>query len=204
MKLLIMRFLTFCGATFRYVVEKEGSLKAAALAYATLFSIIPLMVFSITFLSVFPAFEKYFLALHRFLFHHLMPASAHIIQHYVEMFARNATNLSITGLLFFLFTAVILIFSMESVFNSIWQVKSRRKGFPAFLMYWAVLTLLPPMGGLAFASTLFLSSIPYISAIVRLSALFVPFIVSWLGCIFLYSTLPNCKELLSLLFYSKP
>lgn len=145
------------------------------------------------FLSVFPAFKIYFQELHTFLFRHLVPAAASTIQKHVENFAANATGLSTSSLIFTFFTAIILIFSMETVFNSIWRVKVRRKGLSAFLMYWAILTLLPPVGVITFAISMFLYSLPYFNIFLKLISFIVPLLFSWLGFLLLYISLPNCK-----------
>lgn len=185
----------FTRACIRHFVAVEGSLKAGALAYATLVSIVPLMVLSLGFVLAFPSLSVYFEALHHFLFRHLIPASAHTIQKYVEEFASNATHLSASGLAFLLVTAVLLIFTMETVFNAIWNVKTRRKGLRAFLMYWAVLTLIPPIGGFGVALTVFLSTIPFISAAMKIVAIFVPFIFTFFGFLLIYLAIPNCVVL---------
>lgn len=189
----LKKIALFCKEGFIYFFAVDGTIKAAALTYATLISIVPLMVLSFGFLSVFPAFKVYFQELHGFLFRHLVPASASIIQEYTENFAANATELSATSLIFTFLTAIILIFSMETVFNSIWRVRVRRKGLSAFLMYWAILTLLPPVGVITIALTMFLYSLPFFGIFLNLISFVIPLLFSWLGFLFLYMSLPNCK-----------
>lgn len=192
---LIKKFIAFIRETFTYFMAINGPTKASSLAYATLLSVVPLLVLSFGFLMAFPAFNDYFHALRRYLFRHLVPASANTIQEYVEIFANNAANLSATGLLVFLFTGVILIFEMESVFNSIWKTKVHHRGLSAFLMYWAILTLLPPVAVIAFAGSIYLYSLPYLSSLLNAIALFIPIILSFLGLLFLYMVLPNRQVL---------
>ena len=170
----------------------NGSVKAAALAYATLTSLVPLMVLSLGFVLAFPSLSVYFQALHQFLFRHFIPSSANVIQKYIAQFADNATKLSATGLIIFLISSVLLLFTMETVFNSIWRVKTTRKGLKAFLMYWAVLTLIPPIGVFVVALTVFLSSLPYVSSLMKILTIFAPFIITFFGYVFLYMTIPNC------------
>ncbi len=189
----LKKFPSFCKDIFIYFFTIDGSIKAAALTYAMLISIVPLMVLSFGFLSVFPAFKVYFQELHAFLFRHLVPAAASTIQEHVENFATNATQLSVTSLIFTFVTAILLIFSMETVFNSIWRVRTRRKGLSALLMYWAILTLLPPIGVLTISLSMFLYSLPYINTFLQLISFLIPLVCSWIGFLFLYVSLPNCK-----------
>lgn len=192
----VTRFGAFLRAIFEDFIALDGSVKAAALAYATLIAIVPLMVFSFGFVLAFPTMSPYFEALHQFLFRHFIPSSASIIQKNVQLFASNATNLSATGLVFFLITAVLLIFTMETVFNSIWHVKTTRKGIRAFLNYWAFLTLIPPMGVVAVALSVFLTSLPIVSTLFAILAYFLPFVLTFCGYAFIYATIPNCQVLI--------
>lgn len=190
---MTIKFLQFCREIFSYFFAVNATLKAGALAYATLISIVPLVVLSFGIVAVFPSFSSYLLVFHEFVFRHFIPSSAQVIQDYAEGFAANAKNLSAGGLFFFLVTAVLLVFTIESVFNVIWKVRTRRKGLPAFLMYWALLTLLPLVGGSAFAISIYINSFPLISAIMEFVSLFVPFLLDWIAFLFLYKSIPNAK-----------
>lgn len=187
------RFTSTVNAIVHHFFLIHGSLKAAALAYATLVSVVPLMVLSLGFILAFPAFAEYFQTIHQFLFRHFVPSSADVIRQHVQAFAINATNLSAISLLFFLFTAVLLIFSMETAFNAVWNVKTRRRGIFAFLIYWAVLTLIPPIAGVAFAISVSLYSLPYVSVIMKVVGIFIPLLLTWTSFLILYMTVPNCK-----------
>lgn len=186
------KFLQFTRRCLHHFVQVNGSLKAGALAYATLISVVPVMVLSFGFVLAFPSLSEHFQSLHRFLFRHFVPSSAQSIQAHLEKFAHNATNLSATGMVFFLITSVLLVFTMEAAFNAIWEVKTRRKGFKAFLMYWAVLTLMPPLGVLAIALWVYLDSVPYLTLMMEILGVIVPFILTFCGFLLLYMTVPNC------------
>lgn len=187
----IKRILRFLKESFVYFIAIDGTLKAAALAYATLVSIVPLMLLSLFFVLAFPNFASYFQELHLFIFQQLVPSAATSIQEYAEMFALNAVNLSTSGVIFFLLTAVILIFTMETVFNRIWEVKTRRQGISVFFMYSAILILLPPIGGIAIALGLFLKTLPFISVFFEIMGFIIPFALSWLGYLLLFTLVPN-------------
>ncbi len=183
----------FCKEVFSYFFVVNGSLKAAALAYATLLSIVPLVALSFGLLLVFPSFSVHIQGFRQFVFRHFIPSSAHVIQDYAELFATNAKNLSAGGLALFLMSAVLLIFMIETAFNVIWRVRTRRKGLAAFLMYWAILTFLPLIGGGAVAISIYIASLPYISLVAQFVSIFIPFILDWIVYLFLYKTIPNCK-----------
>lgn len=189
----IKKITMFARECLRYFVAIDGSLRAAGLAYATLISIVPLMVLSFGFVLAFPSLSYYFESLHRLIFAHLIPSSTNTILEYVEQFAANATNLSASGIAFFIITSVLLIFAMENVFNSIWQVQKRRRGIRAFFFYAAILLLIPPIGVVTVVLSVFLYSLPFLSTLLDIAALIVPFLLTFAGYLFIYMAVPNCR-----------
>lgn len=184
---------------FEHLLAVNGLGRAGDLAYTTLLAIVPLMIVSLWLFSDFPAFQPYVYQLHKFLFEHLVPSSAQAMQNYIESFAQHAGSLSTVGLLFALVTSMILIFTMESTFNRIWNVKQRRQGFRAFLIYLSVLLILPPLAAVAFTISVLLFSLPYISTIVESVINYVPVfyiipvVLSFFILLVLYKALPNCE-----------
>jgi len=200
---ILMKFIKklyiFCKISYKEFISSEGLFRAAELAYTTLLSLVPLMIVSLGLFSAFPAFKKYAHIFNGFLFDHLVPSSAKTMQYYIESFALHSTGLSVAGTLLAFITSIMLIFSMESTFNSIFKVKKRRKNMTAFLVYWAILTAVPPLAACAFAASIFILSLPYLSSLVEILSNFRPILyvlpVIILFCIFsfLYKTLPNCE-----------
>jgi membrane protein len=184
---------------FKHFMAIEGLTRAADLAYTTLLSIVPLVIVSLGLFSVFPIFKPYAHEFHNFIFKHFVPHSAHVVQEYIESFARHAGRLSIFSLVFIFFTSIILIFSMESTFNIIWKVKKRRHGLLAFLIYCVVLTVLPFCIVIIFGMSIFIFSLPYVSNIIQNIVDFtpvlylIPVVILFILLCILYKTLPNCE-----------
>jgi membrane protein len=150
-------------------------------------------------LSAFPVFKDYSQKIQNFIFSHFVAASADTIQSYLQDFADKAAGLSVSSVVFILIAAVTLIFTMESALNAIWKVETRRHGVTAFLIYWAVLTLLPILAGTGIALTAYFSSLPYIKGAAEtitdtdLFLPLLPFLLSWTGFTTLYVALPNTR-----------
>lgn len=195
----IKRIFKFAKIALKEFITSDGFTGAAALAYTTLLSVVPLMVVSLGLFSAFPDFKKYAHMFHEYIFDHLVPSSAKTMQHYIESFATHSAGLSAIGTTFAFVTSIMLIFSMESIFNTIFKVKKRRKGTIAFLIYWAILTAIPPLAGCAFAASIFVLSLPYISSLVETMVSFTPILylipvtILFLMLSILYKTLPNCS-----------
>ncbi|HXW60023.1 MAG TPA: YihY family inner membrane protein [Myxococcota bacterium] len=199
MRSFLANVLRFVAEVFRQFSATNGLQAASALAYTTLISLVPLMMLSIGLLSAFPSFQAYSKTISTFIFQHFVPSSAHVIQSYIELYASNASRLSAAGLFFSLIGAVTLLFTMESAFNTIWRVRKARRGFSAFLLYWAMLTLMPLALVATFALSIFLLKLPSISSLVQavtgiLPVLYlIPILGSFLVFVFLYKALPNHK-----------
>jgi len=198
---ILRRIYNFWKGVLNHFLDMECLTHAAALSYTSLLSIVPLMVVSLGIASAFPVFEIYSTKIQTFVFDHFVAASADVIQNYIKGFAEKAAGLSITSFFFLLVTAVMMIFTIEISFNKIWKVKERRHGVVAFLIYWAVLTLLPILIGVGFAISNYLVSLPYISeAAKKLEGIeffifLFPTLLTWSAFTILYMALPNCKVL---------
>lgn len=184
---------------FKQFVEDGCPTRAAALAFTSLLSLVPLMTVSFTIMTAFPMFRSVGEQIQDFIFQNFVAASAQTIQINLVKFSQQAVNLSVPGLLFLIITALLMVFTMEQAFNAIWRVKRSRTGLNAFVMYWAVLTFLPILIGVGFVLTSYFFSLPLISETARSLRLhefyykYFPYILTFVAFTMLYITLPNCK-----------
>lgn len=182
----------FIRECYDHFMAVDASSRAGSLAYTTLVSLVPLAVLSLSFVLAFPSLSQYFQLARSFVFRHLIPTSAESIEGYVDEFAKNAMHLSAAGVVFFAITSVLLIFSVETALNSVFKVKERRKGMRAFLMYWAFLTLMPPLGVMLVAISVYIMSLPLLPIFWEILGVILPIFISFAGYLFLFMALPNC------------
>ncbi len=189
----------YIARMIRQFVNDACFTRAAALAYTSLLALVPLMTVSLALLSAFPVFQDGAQKIQDFVFSNFVAGSADIIQQHLQSFVESARHLSPTGLFFLVVTAVMMIFNMETDFNAIWRVKHRRHGVSAFLIYWAVLTLLPISVGVGIAVSANLAALPFVVEVgemLKVKALLLrclPNLITWLSFTILYVTLPNCS-----------
>jgi len=191
------RFIRYVGIHF----DDDGCMyRAAALTFTSLLSLVPLMSLSFTILTAFPGFKDVGDEIETFLFQHFVADSGEIIHAYLQTFVQQASQLSLTGVLFLLFTAVLMMFTIEQALNQIWRVRMQRKGISAFLLYWAVLTLSPILLGASLVLSSYLFSIPMIAgtaASIGLSKAiilgYIPFLFAAGAFTLLYVAIPNCS-----------
>jgi membrane protein len=192
----------FFKQIIRQFAKDNCSLRAAALAFTSLLSIVPLMTVSFTVMSAFPFFRGLGGQLQNFIFHNFVAASAEVIQGNLQRFASQAANLSTTGIIFLVVTAVLMVFNMEQAFNVIWRVPRSRKGIPAFMMYWGLITFLPILIGIGFAISSYLFSLPLIEGTTETLGIrkpiltYFPYLLTFIAFTVLYIALPNCKVLI--------
>jgi membrane protein len=151
------RVLRDGGAYVLYAVRRfyrDGGLQAAAaLTYTTLLALVPLMTIAFAIFSAFPAFQAVQYQIELLLFQNLVPEVGSIIQSHISEFTRNATNLTTVGVVALAVSAVLLLSTVESVFNRIWRVERERPILTRLLIFWTVLTLGPVLMGASFTLT---------------------------------------------------
>jgi len=179
----------------KHFVDQGCFNKAAALSYTTLFSLIPLLAVSFAVFSAFPVFNEVSQKVQQLIFENFVTSSARNIHDYLLAFVNQTAHLSIIGMAILLVTAVLLVFSMESIFNNIWQIARRRHGIAAFLLYWAVITLIPiGISLIAIAATDVLSlPLSEVSAVKGIIQTLLPYCGTFIAFFLLYFSLPNCK-----------
>lgn len=197
LKKTLHSFYQFCAGVVTEFDKSSCATRAASLAYTTLLSLVPLMSVGLAIISAFPVYQKYGKQIQDFIFSNFVAGSADIVQQQLSSFTAQAAQLSATGMLFLLLTAVLMIFTMENTFNIIWHVKERRHGVTAFLMYWAVLTLMPILIGAGFAVSSYFLTMPLFTEtpelIKRPLLQSFPYILTWAAFCFIYVALPNKK-----------
>ncbi len=127
---------------------------AAALAYTTVFALVPLAMVVFGVLSVFPVFEKWSNDLSTYIFSNFVPAAAREVEAKLTEFSQTARSLTAAGVIALLVSLLITLNSVETTFNRIWRVASSRPLLGRFVTYWTVLTL----GAIAAASSLAVSA----------------------------------------------
>jgi membrane protein len=128
---LVFTLLDQCG-------HDKLMIRASGLAYSTLLAIVPLVA---VLFSLFAAFNA--LAIkekaQEFLFSLLLPTLQTEIIEYVSHFTDNARTLGLVGSIVLLVTAILLLDNIESNFNEIWHVRSRRRVISKLTAYTSVL-----------------------------------------------------------------
>lgn len=170
---------------------------AASLTFTTLLALVPLFTIAFALFTAFPVFEEWSDAFKIFLLTSLVPeVSGKVITVYMQQFADNAGRLTAIGLVFLVVTALVLMLTIERVFNVIWRVHRPRPLLQRLVIYWAVLTIGPLLIGasLSITSWLLTRSLEWVpgSAHVGRGLLGgLPFLLTVIAFGLLYQLIPN-------------
>lgn len=138
---------------------------AGALAYTTLFALVPLSMVVFGILSAFPVFNTWSDQLTGFIFSNFVPSSARVVEDWLRGFATSASKLTFTGIAALLVSLLLTMWSIESTFNRVWRVPTPRPRLMRFLVYWTLLTLGTLLAVASLAVTSYLFSLPVLSGV---------------------------------------
>lgn len=181
---------------WRRFVEDRCFETAAVLAYGTLFAAVPLTAAVLGILSAFPVFEHWRDVLTDFLFTHFVPDAARAVEGYLRQYAESALRLTAVGALVLLLSALLIMKSVEDVFNRIWRVRAPRPIGARFLVYWTTLTLGPILGVASIALSSWLLESPWIAGtgldtVAGSAAAVLPVSIEVAGLALAYALVPN-------------
>jgi len=162
-----MNFLQAFLRLLRWVVQRfredRCTRVAGALSFTTLLALVPLTAVMFAIFSRFQMFESWMTLAQEFVYGNFVPAAGEAVNRYLQKFAANAVKLTIWSLLFLFLTSLMLMATIERVFNDIWHVPHTRKRLHRYLSYGALLVLGPMLIGISLSSTSYLISLPLFS-----------------------------------------
>lgn len=136
------RAIAFFRFLARRFLDDELFQAAGALAFTTIFALVPLSMVVFGVLSAFEALRPLSTQLADYIFSNFVPGAARSAQAYLLQTAEaNKGKLTATGVVALVVSVLVTLTSIESTFNAIWRVRAARPRFGRFLVYWTVLTL---------------------------------------------------------------
>jgi membrane protein len=198
----LLRALRYPVAITRDWLAGELNVRAMSLAYTTLLSLVPLMVFSFSVLKGLGARGDL-----RYLLHEFFRPMGSAADQLTEAVMQAVTNMrgdvfGSIGLAFLLYTVVATIQKIEASFNYVWRVERPRNFARRFTEYLSVMILGPILlatcvGFLGSAEhSLFgqwLEAIAPFAWLIHIAGLIVPFVIVSLAFAFLYVFIPNTR-----------
>jgi membrane protein len=134
-----VRLLQFVQGTWHQASRDKVIIRASGLAYSSLLAAVPLVVVGFSMFSAFGAFDDVKQKVEELLFSQFLPTSQDEIALYLNQFADGASKLGLVGFLFLVLASILLLDNIESNFNDIWHVTTRRRLIAKITSYTSVL-----------------------------------------------------------------
>ena len=186
--------------TIRFFTEKRVMTQASALTYSTLLAIVPMLAVVFAIARGF-GYNKYIEVWFREVLAS-QPQVADAIISFVNSYlihTKSGIFLGV-GLIFMLYTVLMLVNNVEETFNQIWQVNNSRPIIRSFANYLAMFFLFPIIIVISTGLSIFMETVAgkmddfvILEPIVHKLFSFFPFMLMSLLFIFLYVYMPNTK-----------
>ncbi len=197
-----LRLLRYPAAVARDWIEGEIDVRAMSLAYTTLLSLVPLMVFSFAILKGIGARTDLHFILHEF-FRPLGLASNQLTDSLLEFVSNMRGDvLGSLGLIFLTYTVISTIQKVETSFNFVWRVHRPRNFARRFAEYLSLMIAAPIMlvvvlgllgSALHSETAQWLDTIAPLSWVFTASARVLPYVIVSVVFVLMYLFIPNTR-----------
>lgn len=183
------------------ITKNKTAVRATALAYTTLLSIVPLIAVMMAFIKAFGGFEKIQAWLNPLILDNLATGSGEIVRKYLVEFIQNlhAGTLGVVAIGLLILTVVGLLSTIETAFNDIWGVKQSRPFMRRLMAYWTLVTIGPLFVAISIGSTATLQSSHFVQTyllgneLIHTGLKLMPYVMTWTLFTMLYSFMPNTR-----------
>jgi membrane protein len=197
-----LRWLRYPAALIRDWLGGDISMRAMSLAYTTLLSLVPLMVFSFAILKGLGARGDLRFIVHEF-FRPVGGAATQLTESVMQVVANmRGELLGSIGLAFLLYTVITTIQKIETSFNLVWRVERPRSFGRRFTEYLSVMMLGPILLAVAIgllgsaqnsSFARWLHAVAPFAAILGVLGRIVPYAIVTLVFTSMYSFIPNTQ-----------
>lgn len=188
------RFIVYVLERFRH----DGCQpRAAALTFTSLLAFVPLLAVSFAIFAAFPAYRRLKDELQSAIFDNLVPQVGSVVQEHFDQFTQQTGGLTAIGVLFLVFTSILMLTTISNTFNHIWRVRQARSLVARLVVFWAVITLTPLLFGasLSISSYLFTAAqetgVEAVTGPIGGYAFMAPFLLQAAGFTMLFLIMPN-------------
>jgi membrane protein len=191
-------FVQFVVATAYRFDEDRGFQTAGSLAFTTLLAIVPIITVALALATAYPLFDEMVEAARRLAVGHFLPEAGGVESLTMQLasFRANAARLTLIGLVFLAVTAVLLLLTVDEVFNRIFRVQRPRTLFQRVAINMILLMLAPVLIGGSLTMTSFLvgyslGMVGDVDDITQAVLRAIPFLFSIVALTLLYKLVPN-------------
>ncbi|MCD4653550.1 YihY/virulence factor BrkB family protein [bacterium] len=185
---------------FKELNRDQCFLRASALTFTTVMTLIPIMVLLFVTFRAFGGLQEASSRVQQFMFQHMLPESVISIQSYIENLVKdfNTQAVSYISLLFLIGSAYTLFASVDSSLNIIWGAHQPRGFFNRLVTIWFILTVTPVLLGYSLYLTARLEDVSVLDNVMIQTGFaafrwFTPYLLSLVSLTLLYKLVPRTR-----------
>jgi membrane protein len=175
--------------------------RAAALTYYTVLSLVPLLAFAFALLKGFGAYDTLIdQQVRPYVLQSVAgnPSLQSAFEQVLEFVSQTSVaSLGVAGLIFLLYTATRLLWNIEGALNELWEARRARRPLEQLRDYVAIIVVTPLCLLLATGAGTVIQLLPFVQnmqqtlGLGRLLGSLGPLLTAFIGLLFLYRVLPN-------------
>ncbi|MBN2870295.1 MAG: YihY family inner membrane protein [Campylobacterales bacterium] len=127
---------------FKALFDPDITVYASSLSFYTIFTVVPLLIISLSLIANVPVFEEQYAKIQIFIFENIMPVHTEAIAHYLESFFQNSVQLGVIGFTTMVVSSMLFFQNFEHIAEKIYKAPQRRF-WDAVTTYWTLITLTP-------------------------------------------------------------
>lgn len=122
--------------------DRDITVYASSLSFYTIFTLVPLLIISLSLIANVPAFSAQYASMQVFIFDNMMPVQTDAIAGYLESFFKNSVQLGIIGFSTMIVSSMLFFQNFEHIVEKIFH-SPQRGIWEAITTYWTLITLTP-------------------------------------------------------------
>jgi membrane protein len=127
---------------FLMLFDREITVYASSLSFYTIFTVVPLLIISLSLIANVPVFQEQYAKIQIFIFENIMPVQTAAIAGYLDSFFKNSVQLGIIGFATMIISSLLFFQNFEHIVGKIFKA-SKRGIWDAITTYWTLITLTP-------------------------------------------------------------
>jgi len=122
--------------------DREITVYASSLSFYTIFTVVPLLIVSLSLIANVPVFNEQYAKIQIFIFDNIMPVQTEAIAGYLESFFQNSVRLGIIGFTTMIISSLLFFQNFEHIVSKIFKTGGRDI-WESITTYWTLITLTP-------------------------------------------------------------
>lgn len=124
------------------IFDPDITIYASSLSFYTIFTVVPLLIISMSIIANVPVFSDQYAKIQLFIFANIMPVQTAAIAGYLESFFQNSVQLGVIGFSTMIISSMLFFQNFEQIAEKIFKAP-KRTIWNAITTYWTLITLTP-------------------------------------------------------------